>query len=403
MSDSAPDAGKAVRQALPAQVWALGMVSLLTDVSSELVHALLPLLLVGSLGVSMLMLGLIEGLAEGTASIVKLFAGAISDRFRRRKPLIVIGYGLSALTKLVFPLAGSASAVLTARLFDRFGKGIRGAPRDALIADVTPEAQRGAAYGLRQSLDTIGAVIGPVAALGLMFWLGVVQHALWFAAIPGLLAVMVLIVFVREPEQIGAAAGKRFSLRDWQQLGAPLWRVLALCTILGLARFGEGFLVIQGRDLGLGDRLAPLTLVLMSFVFTLLAYPVGLLADRWPRAHLLLLSVLMLLAADIALALAPNLYVFGLGIALWGAHLGFSQGVLSAMLADVAPKALRGTAFGVFHLLSGLSAIAASLLAGWVWQRFGAPAMFGVAAALSVLALAVAWFGTRAISAPAQG
>lgn len=382
MNDGAP----APRVRLPTQVWALGIVSLLTDVSSELVHALLPLLLVGTLGVSMVMLGLIEGLAEGTASIVKLFAGALSDRFQRRKPLIVIGYGLSALTKLVFPLAGSAGSVLAARLLDRFGKGIRGAPRDALIADVTPEAQRGAAYGLRQSLDTIGAVIGPLLALGLMAWLGVVQHALWFAAIPGLLAVAVLWVFVREPEAVGAPVGKRFGLRDWRSLDRRLWQVLALCALLGLARFGEGFLVIHGRDIGLGDRYAPLTLVLMSFVFTLLAYPVGLLADRVSRWRLLGLSILMLLGADLVLAAASGIGAFGAGVALWGAHLGLSQGVLSAMLADAAPKALRGTAFGVFHLLSGLSAIAGSLLAGWVWQRHGADVMFFVAAGVTAIA-----------------
>ena len=390
MSDPAGNS-ETGRLRLPPQVWALGFVSLLTDVSSELVHALLPLLLVGTLGVSMLMLGLIEGLAEGTASIVKLFSGAISDRFRRRKPLIVIGYGLSALTKLVFPLAGSAGSVLAARLIDRVGKGIRGAPRDALIADVTPVAQRGAAYGLRQSLDTVGAVLGPLLALGLMFWLGVVQHALWFAAVPGLLAVLVLWWFVREPESQQPSDSKKFSLRDWRSLDAALWRVLALCAVLGLARFGEGFLVIQGRDLGLGDQYAPLTLVLMSFVFTLLAYPVGLLADRWPRRHLLAFSIVMLLIADLALATADNLYLFGFGVAMWGAHLGFSQGVLSAILADAAPKALRGTAFGVFHLLSGMAAIAASLLAGWIWQYQGAATMFLVAAGLAGLAALMTW------------
>ncbi|MBK8285365.1 MAG: MFS transporter [Ahniella sp.] len=380
-----------VRVRLPPQVWALGFVSLLTDVSSELVHALLPLLLVGTLGVSMLMLGLIEGLAEGTASIVKLFSGAISDRFHRRKPLILLGYGLSAITKLVFPLAGSAGSVLAARVADRVGKGIRGAPRDALIADVTPVAQRGAAYGLRQSLDTVGAVLGPLLALGLMAWLGVVQHALWFAAIPGLAAVCVLWWFVREPETQLASDGKKFSLRDWRLLDAALWRVLALCAVLGLARFGEGFLIIHGRDLGLGDQYAPLTLVLMSFVFTLLAYPVGLLADRWPRRHLLAFAIVMLLVADLALATASNLYVFALGVALWGAHLGFSQGVLSAMLADAAPKALRGTAFGVFHLISGIAAIIASLLAGWIWQYHGAPAMFLAAAGLAGIAALLTW------------
>mgnify|MGYP003593082420 FL=1 len=376
------------RVRLPTTVWALGIVSLLTDVSSELVHALLPLLLAGPLGASMLMIGLIEGAAEATASIVKLFSGALSDRIGRRKPLVVAGYGLSALTKLVFPLVHSAGFILGARLVDRLGKGIRGAPRDALIADVTPPEQRGAAYGLRQSLDTVGAVIGPLGAMGLMWWLLDARAALWFAAIPGLLAVLVLLVCVREPEQHAAEKKVALSLRDWRALDAAVWRVVGLAFLMNLARFGEGFLVIRMRDAGFGEGFAPLALVLMSLAFTLTAYPVGWWADRVSRRALLLAGVLLLVVADLVFALVPGRTGAVVGVLLWGVHLGFTQGLLSAMLSDAAPKALRGSAFGVFHLLSGIALLVASLAAGALWQWQGATTMFLAAAAVATLAAA---------------
>lgn len=378
-----------MRARLPTTVWALGIVSLLTDVSSELVHALLPLLLAGPLGASMLMIGLIEGAAEAMAAIVKLFSGALSDRIGRRKPLVVAGYALSALTKLVFPLVNSAGLILGARLVDRLGKGIRGAPRDALIADVTPPEQRGAAYGLRQSLDTIGAVIGPLAAMALMLWLLDARAALWFAALPGLLAVLVLLVYVREPEQHASGGKPALSLRHWRDLDAAVWRVVGIAALLNLARFGEGFLVIRMRDAGFGDAYAPLALVLMSLAFTLSAYPVGWWADRMPRRRLLLAGVLLLIAADLVLAFVPGRAGAALGVLLWGVHLGFTQGLLAAMLSDVAPKSLRGTAFGVFHLASGIALLLASLGAGALWQWQGASTMF-VAAAGVALAAAVA-------------
>jgi MFS family permease len=375
-----------MRARLPTTVWVLGLVSLLTDVSSELVHALLPLLLAGPIGASMLVIGLIEGAAEATAAIVKLFSGALSDRLGRRKPLIVAGYGLSALTKLVFPLANSAGLVLATRLVDRLGKGIRGAPRDALIADVTPPEQRGAAYGLRQSLDTVGAVIGPLAALALMAWLLDARSALWFAAVPGVLAVLLLLVYVREPESHAGEAKPGLSLRDWRRLEAPAWSVIALAALLNLARFGEGFLVIRMRDAGYGDALAPLALVLMSLSFTLCAYPAGALADRIAPRRLLLFAVALLIAADLTLAFVPGRLGAAVGVLLWGAHLGFSQGVLAAMLSAVAPKALRGSAFGVFHLVSGVALLLASLAAGALWQWHGAPVMFSGAAVVATLA-----------------
>ena len=376
-----------MRARLPTTVWALGIVSLLTDVSSELVHALLPLLLAGPLGASMGMIGLIEGMAEATASIVKLFSGALSDRIGRRKPLVVAGYGLSALTKLVFPLVNSAGFILGARLLDRIGKGIRGAPRDALIADVTPPEQRGAAYGLRQSLDTVGAVIGPLAAMALMLWLLDVRAALWFAAIPGLLAVLVLMVYVREPEQHASDKKTALTLRDWRVLDARVWGVIGIAAMLNLARFGEGFLVIRMRDAGFGNSLAPMALVLMSLAFTLTAYPVGWWADRIPRRSLLLTGVVLLVVADLVFAGVPGRLGAALGVVLWGVHLGFTQGLLSAMLSDVAPKALRGTAFGVFHLAGGIALLVASVAAGGLWQWLGAQAMFLVAAVVALAAL----------------
>ena len=376
-----------MRARLPTTVWALGIVSLLTDVSSELVHALLPLLLAGPLGASMVMIGLIEGMAEATASIVKLFSGALSDRIGRRKPLVVAGYGLSALTKLVFPLVNSAGFILGARLLDRIGKGIRGAPRDALIADVTPPEQRGAAYGLRQSLDTVGAVIGPLAAMALMLWLLDVRAALWFAAIPGLLAVLVLMVYVREPEQHASDKKTALTLRDWRVLDARVWGVIGIAAMLNLARFGEGFLVIRMRDAGFGNSLAPMALVLMSLAFTLTAYPVGWWADRIPRRSLLLTGVVLLVVADLVFACVPGRLGAAIGVVLWGVHLGFTQGLLSAMLSDVAPKALRGTAFGVFHLAGGIALLVASVAAGGLWQWLGAQAMFLVAAVVALAAL----------------
>lgn len=375
-----------MRTRLPSTVWALGIVSLLTDVSSELVHALLPLLLAGPLGASMVMIGLIEGAAEATASMVKLFSGALSDRIGRRKPLVVAGYGLSALTKLVFPLVNGAGIILGARLVDRLGKGIRGAPRDALIADVTPAEQRGAAYGLRQSLDTVGAVIGPLAAMGLMLWLLDVRAALWFAVIPGVLAVLVLMVYVREPERRVSDRKAALTLRDWRALDAAAWGVIGVAALLNLARFGEGFLVIRMRDAGFGDGFAPLALVLMSLAYTLTAYPVGWYADRVARRALLLAGVLLLIAADLVFALVPGRAGAVFGVLLWGVHLGFTQGLLSALLSDVAPTSLRGTAFGVFHFVGGVALLIASVAAGALWQWQGATPMFLVAAGVALIA-----------------
>ena len=376
-----------IRPRMPRAVWILGWVSLFTDVSSELAHALLPLLLVGGMGASVMMLGLIEGLAEATAAFCKLFAGRLSDMLGQRKPLIVVGYGLSALTKPLFPLATAPLHVLLARILDRVGKGVRGAPRDALLADVTPTELRGEAYGLRQSMDTIGAVFGPLCAIGLMIWLGNAQHALWFAAIPAFIGVLILIVYLREPEQHVGNGKPALSLSGWRQLPKSFWQVIAVAVLIGLARFGEGFLIVLGSERGLGIRWAPLALAVMSAVYALSAWPVGRLADRMDRRTLLLLSLLMLIAAHVLLAVDLGAWGFLSGVALWGLHMGFSQGLLAAMIADAAPSALRGTAFGVFHAVGGVAALCASLLAGGLWQWSGPLLSFSTGAVFAAAAI----------------
>lgn len=379
-----------VRSKMPRTVWVLGIVSLLTDVSSELAHSLLPLLLVGPLGASMLLLGLIEGVAEATAAFCKLFAGRLSDAIGKRKVLIVAGYGLSALTKPFFPLATSVGLVLSARVADRIGKGIRGAPRDALLADVTPVALRGEAYGLRQSLDTIGAVLGPVLAIGLMFWLGAVRDALWFAAIPAFLGVLVLVIYVQEPKIHSQDKKPLLSLSGWRDLPSNFWKVIAIAVVIGLARFGEGFLVVLASERGLGVAMSPLALAIMSLVYACSAWPAGWLADRLDRRWLLITAMLALVIGDLLLAFSNGPMWFVLGIAFWGLHLGFSQGLLSAMIADTAPAASRGTAFGVFHFVGGSAALLSNLIAGGLWQWHGPVACFGLGAVLALAGLFLA-------------
>jgi MFS family permease len=373
---------------VPPTVWALGAVSLLMDLSSELVHSLLPVFMVTVLGASMLAVGVVEGIAEASASIVKLFSGAISDRLGRRKPIVVLGYGLAAISKPLFPLAASLPLVLAARFMDRIGKGIRGAPRDALIADVTPEGVRGAAYGLRQALDTVGAVLGPLAAIGLMFLLASdVRSVLWWAVIPAVLSVAVLVIFVKEPASATARLEK-FALRSFGDLGRRCWAVIALGGVLTLSRFSEAFLVLRAQDLGLALAMVPVVLVVMNLAYTAVAYPAGVAADGGHRSSLLVWGLLALIASDLLLAQAASLALFFAAVVLWGVHMGLTQGLLSALVADAAPEKLRGTAFGVFHLLSGVALLAASLIAGWLWDAYGAAWTFYAGAAFAALALA---------------
>jgi len=372
---------------VPRTVWALGAVSLLMDLSSELVHALLPVYMTVVLGASMIAVGIVEGIAEATASIVKVFSGALSDRMARRKPLVVLGYALAMASKPLFPLATSVPLVLAARFMDRIGKGIRGSPRDALIADVTPEGQRGAAFGLRQALDTIGAFLGPLAAIGLMLLLASdVRTVLWFAVIPAVIAVAVLVLWVREPETHATTRNplSRASLREFD---AHFWLVVAIGAVMTLARFSEAFLVIRAQGLGVALALVPVVLVVMNIVYTAVAYPAGVAADRGHRKALLAWGLAALIASDLALASASSIALLFAGIALWGLHMGLTQGLLSTLIADAAPEKLRGTAFGVFHFVSGAALLAASLIAGWLWDSYGPAWTFYAGAAFTALAL----------------
>jgi len=379
------------RGGLPSTVWALGFVSLFMDSSSELVHALLPVFLTSVLGASMLSVGIVEGIAEGTAAIAKLFSGALSDALGRRKLLVVLGYGLAAASKPLFPLANSVPLVLGARFIDRIGKGIRGAPRDALIADVTPANLRGAAYGLRQALDSVGAVLGPLAAVALMMLLAEnIRHVLWAAVLPAVLAVAVLLLGVREPDLPRPAATQSRSISFFAgvgTLGGRYWLVLILGAVLTLARFSEAFLVLRAADVGLALSYVPLVMVAMSAVYALAAYPAGLAADRGHRRALLVWGLAALVAADIVLADASSVAAVFAGTVLWGAHMGLTQGLLAALVADTAPERQRGTAFGLFNLVTGLTLIAASVLAGWLWGAFGPAWTFGCGAVFATIAL----------------
>lgn len=375
---------------LPASIWALGFVSLFMDASSELVHALLPALMATTLGASMLSIGLVEGIAEATASVTKAFSGTLSDRFRKRKLLVVLGYGLSALTKPAFPLASTLGQVTAARFVDRVGKGIRGAPRDALVADITPAGLRGAAYGLRQALDSVGAILGPLLAVAFMALLADdVQAVLWVAAIPAALAVLVLVVAVREPPIAPAPTpGKALVLADARRLPRRYWRIVLLGAVFTLARFSEAFLILRAQDLGLALGLVPVILIVMNLVYALGAWPAGAAADRLSPRLLLGLGLLALVLADLVLAAAASPAIALLGSALWGLHMALSQGLLSKLVADAAPAELRGTAFGLFHLVSGGALLLASALAGGLWTTFGAPVPFIAGAGFAGLAAA---------------
>jgi len=378
---------------IPTGIWAIGFVSLFMDASSELVHALLPALYL-SLGVSMAMVGIIEGIAEATAAITKVFSGALSDWLGKRKLLTVIGYGLAALTKPLFPLAQSVGLLFAARLIDRVGKGIRGAPRDALIADITPPEVRGAAYGLRQSLDAAGGFIGPILAISLMALLSDnIRLSLWFAVIPAVLCMVFLVYGVKEPKNVPSsrAGGKKRGLplnrADIDQLNGRYWLIVIIGTLFSLARFSVAFLALRAMQLGLPVGLSPLVLILMGVVFSLSSYPVGVLADRMDRGKLLALGFLALIVAELLLASTSNYLIALVGIAVWGLHLGLTQGLLSTMVADSAPGHLRGTAFGIFNLANGVALLFASLVAGALWQTLGASTTFFAGASFAAAAL----------------
>ena len=389
VSETAETKAASPWRGLPAGIWALGLVSMLMDISSEMIHALLPVYLTVGLGATALAVGVIEGIAEATAAITKVFSGALSDRIGRRKELAAIGYGLAAMTKPVFALAPSLGWIVTARFVDRVGKGIRGAPRDALVADLAPEGRRGAAFGLRQSLDTLGAFIGPLLAIALMWaFSNDFQAVFWVAAIPGFLALGLILFAVKEPTRPAGLRKVRnpLSLAELRLLGGMYWEVVTIAAVFTLARFSEAFLILRAAEVGLPPMLIPLVLVGMNAVYALSAWPAGVLADRMSRPTLLMAGLGLMVASDLILALGPGFAGLGLGIALWGLHMGLTQGLLSALVAEAVPAELRGTAFGLFNLITGIMLLLASVVAGALWQWIGSEATFIAGAGFAALA-----------------
>lgn len=381
-----------VRRQMPPGVWVLGLVSMLMDISSEMIHSLLPLFMVTVLGTSALTVGIIEGLAESTALIVKVFSGVLSDYLGKRKGLAVLGYALGALTKPLFAMATGTGLIVTARLLDRVGKGIRGAPRDALIADITPAGIRGAAFGLRQSLDTVGGFTGPLLATGLMLiWANDFRAVFWFAVIPGMLAVALLLIGVREPARpSGQRRRNPIQRANLTRLSRAYWWVVIIGAVFTLARFSEAFLVLRAHQNGVPTALVPLVMVAMNLIYSACAYPFGALSDRMSHSTLLAIGLAVLIAADVVLASSEQWMSMLIGVALWGMHMGITQGLLATMVADTAPEDLRGTAYGLFNLVSGIAMLVASGLAGWLWDQFGAASTFlagAVFAAITLLGL----------------
>ena len=393
-----------MKPTLPRGVWAIGFVSLLMDTSSEMIHALLPVFLVGTLGASVISVGVIEGIAEASAMLVKVVSGVVSDWVGRRKFLAVTGYGLSALTKPLFAIAASTTMVLFARFADRIGKGIRGAPRDALVADITPAAQRGRAYGLRQGLDTVGAVLGPgVAALLMLAWDDNIRAVFWVAVIPAFAAVAVLQFGVREPPRAPDHKAVFPIRREYLRLlPGAFWAVTAIGAVFSLARFSEAFLVLRASDVGMSLATVPLVIVVMNLVAAAVSYPVGALVDAGQRFWLMLLGVLALVGSQLVLGFADGGPAVLVGALLWGAHLGLTQGLLAALISLTAPGHLRGTAFGLFNVVSGLMLLVGSVLAGVLWQEVGPAATFFVGAIFAAVTL-VGVVLLRGRLAPAAG
>jgi MFS family permease len=398
-NSSQPRSGApATLRALPIGIWALGFGSMFMDISSELIHSLLPVFMTTVLGASMVTIGVIEGVAEATAAITKVFSGALSDYLGKRKFLMVLGYALAAFTKPIFPLATSIGWVFGARFVDRVGKGIRGAPRDALVADITPPRLRGAAYGLRQALDSIGAFVGPLLAVAFMIWFANdIKAVMWVAVVPAFIAVALLVIYVREPERKHAeSTGKApLTLADARRLPSRYWLVVLLGGMFTLARFSEAFLVLRAQDVGIALGYVPLVMIAMNVAYAAFAYPAGIAADRISARTLLLLGLMLLIAADVVLAVGASPLMALVGSVLWGLHMAFTQGLLSKLVADTAPARLRGTAFGIFNLVSGVALLLASVIAGVLWSAFGASATFLAGAAFAA-ATAFGLLGYRA-------
>jgi len=380
---------RAAWRALPVGIWALGFGSLFMDISSELIHSLLPVFMVTTLGASMITVGIIEGAAEATAAVIKVFSGALSDYLGKRKFLLVLGYALAAFTKPVFPLATSVNWVFTARFVDRVGKGIRGAPRDALVADITPPQMRGAAYGLRQALDSVGALIGPLLAVALMMgFANDIRKVMWVAVGPAFIAVALLLIYVREPERATAdgPAKAPLTLADAKRLPLRYWLVVLVGAVFTLARFSEAFLVLRAQDVGLGLGYVPIVMIVMNVFYAGAAYPSGAAADHVSQRTLLFLGLALLIAADLVLAFAASPLIVFAGAALWGLHMALTQGLLSKLIADTAPAELLGTGFGIFNLASGCALLLASVIAGSLWSSLGASATFLAGAVFAAVA-----------------
>ena len=375
---------------IPRGIWALGFVSMFMDISSEMIHALFPLYLVTVLGASMVTVGFIEGIAEATAMITKVFSGAISDWLGRRKLLVVIGYGLAAFTKPVFPLASSIGWFVGARFVDRIGKGIRGAPRDALIADIAPEHMRGASFGLRQSLDTVGAFVGPLLVIGLMLLtMNNFKLVFWIAVIPAFISFALLVYGVEEPKKSTTVkdAKPRMQLSDVKRLTAPFWVVVGIAAIFTLGRFSEAFLILKAQNVGMPIAIVPVIMVVMNVVYAVVSYPAGVLSDRIGRNGIIFVGIAMLVVADLILAFGTTVPLVLLGVVFWGLHMGLTQGLLATLVADTAPSDLRGTAFGMFNLASGIAMLAASVIAGGLWDAYGPRMTFLAGAAFTAIAL----------------
>ena len=376
------------RRALPPAIWALGLSAMFMDMSSELVHSLLPVFMASVLGASMVTIGILEGVAEATAAITKTFSGALSDYLGKRKLLVVLGYGLAAVTKPVFPLAPSISWVFGARFTDRIGKGIRGAPRDALVADITPPDLRGAAYGLRQSLDSVGAFLGPLLAIAFMaLWANDIRAVLWVAVLPAFISVL-FVLSIREPKAHGnqSAKGLPISFSSAKRLGLGYWIIVILGAVFTLARFSEAFLVLRAQSVGLPVGLVPMIMIIMNLVYAASAYPAGIASDRLSPRMMLVAGLAMLALAELALAFAEVPWQVFAGAVLWGLHMGFTQGLFNKLVADTAPAELRGSAFGIFNLTSGISMLVASVTAGFLWQVIGPQATFIAGAIFAALA-----------------
>ncbi len=386
-----PDAPTASKPGLPFGVWALGNVSLFMDISSELIHSLLPVFMSSVLGAGMITIGFVEGIAEGTASMTKVFSGFLSDHIRKRKSLLIFGYGLSAITKPIFPLANTIGWVFTGRFVDRVGKGVRGAPRDALIADITAPSMRGAAYGLRQALDSVGAFAGPALAVAFMFWFANdIRSVLWVGTVPALIAVGWLIIGVHEPDRLQSDVRRpgTFSFAGIQRLTPRYWLVVLLGAVFTLARFSEAFLVLRAQSVGIALGYVPLVMIVMNVVYSAMAYPAGRAADRYTARKLLVAGLIVLFVADLVLATAGNAWQVFAGALLWGLHMALTQGLLAKLVSDAAPPDLRGSAFGIFNLVSGGVLFVASIVAGTLWDLIGPFATFTAGAVFSAMAAA---------------